>query len=261
MKLPCTVTRSDDFSLLQGACTGRLRIIKARKCYEILDSHGGIDESSPLMGCYTMLSGEQLLSFLKSTGSGSPTKLRQYAPSKPEKLFTCQHGTPSQKSWILNNNFSHCLSCHSTANMKYSWLFTCQPKRHTVHSKNKSSLSSNKQTNFMKLFYRDSLINNYRGKIESFCVSANRDVAKIWPRSLTYGMLDCIANWYTASGILLAAHMHCYLKWTGSDSAGMTSSSCPIALKNMDDESWLLRLQSQPVIISRRKRIFGRIRW
>jgi len=58
MKLPCAVTRSDDFSHLQGACTGRLRIIKARKCYEIVDSHGGIDESSPLMGCYAMLSGK-----------------------------------------------------------------------------------------------------------------------------------------------------------------------------------------------------------
>jgi hypothetical protein len=98
MKLPCTVTRSDDFSHLQGACTGRLRIIKARKCYEILDSHGGIDENSPLMGCYAMLSGKQLLSFLKSTGSGSPAKLRQYAPSKPEKLVTYQHGITSQKT-------------------------------------------------------------------------------------------------------------------------------------------------------------------
>lgn len=134
------------------------------------------------------------------------------------------------ESWT--KNFSHCLSCHLTANMKRSRLFTCQPERHTVHSKNKSSLSSNKQTNFMKVFYRDSLINNYRGKTEPFCVSANRDVAKIWPRSLACGMWDCIASSYTAPGTLLAAHMYCYLTLIGSDSAGMTSSSCPIALKN-----------------------------
>jgi hypothetical protein len=95
MKLPCTVTRPDDFSHLQRTYTRRLRIIKAGKSYEILDSHGGIDESSPLMGCYAMLSGKQFLSFLKSTASGSLTKLRQYAPSKPEKLFTCQHGITS----------------------------------------------------------------------------------------------------------------------------------------------------------------------
>jgi hypothetical protein len=35
-----------------------------------------------------------------------------------------------------------------------------------------------KQTNFTKLFYRGSLINNYRGKIEPFCVSA----IEMWPK-------------------------------------------------------------------------------
>jgi len=125
----------------------------------------------------------------------------------------------------------------------------------------KQAITLLKQTNFKKLFYRESLINNYRGKIEPFCVSANSDVAKIWPRSLTCGMWDCIASWYTAPGTLLAAHMYCYLTWISSDSAGMTSSSCPIALKNMDDESRLLRLQSQLLIISRRQEICGKIRW
>jgi hypothetical protein len=64
-------------SHMQGACTGRLKIIKARNCYEILDSYGGIDESSPLRGSYAMLRGKQILQFLKSTGSSSPTKLSQ----------------------------------------------------------------------------------------------------------------------------------------------------------------------------------------
>jgi hypothetical protein len=231
MKLPCTVTRSDYFPHLQGACTGRLRVIKVRKCYEILDSHGGIDESSPLMGCYAMLSGKQLLSFLKSTGLGSPTKLSQYAPSKPEKIFTCQHDITSQKTWILNKKFFTLSELPlNSQNEVLKTVYLSAKKTYCTFQKQVITLL--KQTNFMKVFYRDSLINNYRGKREPFCVSANRDVAKIWPRSLTCGMWDCIASWYTAPGTLLAAHMYRYLTWIGSDSAGMTSSSCPIALKN-----------------------------
>ena len=57
------------------------------------------------MGFYTMLSGKQLLSLFKITGSGSITKLRQYSPSKPEELFTCQSGITSQKTRILKENF------------------------------------------------------------------------------------------------------------------------------------------------------------
>jgi hypothetical protein len=71
---------------------------KSKENVVILDSHGGIDESSAVMGYYAMLSGKQLLSFLKGTVSSSPMKLRQYAPSKPKKLFTCQHGITSQKT-------------------------------------------------------------------------------------------------------------------------------------------------------------------